>query len=88
MSRGFVQPDVHNYKYKKQAKIVIVCCILHNLIKHQNTLQQVSDGFFNVPVQVDISEGNAEIPIDIAASDTEGGATLRETIKNALWASR
>jgi hypothetical protein len=52
-------------------------------------LQQVSeDSFFNESVQVDISEGNAGIPIDIAASNTEGGATLRETIKNALWASR
>jgi hypothetical protein len=51
-------------------------------------LQQVSeDSFFNESVQVDISEGNAGIPIDIAASNT-GGATLRETIKNALWASR
>lgn len=52
-------------------------------------LQQVLDElFFNEPVQVDISEGNAGIPVDIAASDTEVGADFRKTIKNALWASR
>jgi precorrin isomerase len=63
--------------------------VLHNFIKHQNRLQQISDeDEFDIIVQNIISTGDNSIMDDLGASDNEVREGLRENIKNILWANR
>jgi hypothetical protein len=59
--------------------------ILHNFIKHQNRLQQISDeDEFDRAVRNNISAGDNFIASDMGANDGEIGEELREDIKNIL----
>jgi DDE superfamily endonuclease len=71
------------YKYKKQCRIVIVCCILHNFIKIQNDNDALLNGEEdeNVILNDDQSE---QLEVD----GTNGGDMLRTTLADALWVYR
>jgi hypothetical protein len=59
--------------------------ILHNFIKHQNRLQQISDeDEFDRAVRNNIYAGDNFIASDMSANDSEIGEGLREDIKNIL----
>jgi DDE superfamily endonuclease len=80
---------MHKYKFKVQVKIMNACCILHNFIRHQNGLHEISDeDEFDIAVQNNISIGDNSIIGDAGASDSEVGEGLRENIKNILRANR
>jgi hypothetical protein len=68
------------YDYKRQCKIVIVCCILHNFIRKHTEVS-------NVMLVMDTSEDErvAMDPIiaaSIGAYATEIGANIRQEIRN------
>lgn len=75
------------YKFRKQALIVVACCIIHNFIKLQNN----PDLYFHTSTNMEFSNNNAdsldsdELP---GAIEMTAGGVIRNDIKNALWRQR
>ncbi|KAJ1701629.1 hypothetical protein LUZ63_001408 [Rhynchospora breviuscula] len=90
--RFHILKDMHPFKYKIQTKIVRACCILHNFINHQNSLQNVSDdNFFEHSEENNAVEDEGTQVGDVQTTDLQNGgdfqngANLRNRIKDALW---
>ncbi|KAJ4815175.1 nuclease [Rhynchospora pubera] len=88
-SRFKILQMMPKYEYKIQVKIVVACCILHNFIKHQNSLRDVSDeSSFYVPAEYDIPLGDNVGVGDLRVNNIQTAGNLRDNIRDILWATR
>ncbi|KAJ1687653.1 hypothetical protein LUZ63_019043 [Rhynchospora breviuscula] len=78
---------MRKYKFRTQKNVIKACYILHNFIKRQNRLQNVSDEcLFDQGIVNDTSR-NDQLVGDTGTVNTQVD-DLREAIKNILWNSR
>ncbi|KAJ3686746.1 hypothetical protein LUZ61_015910 [Rhynchospora tenuis] len=88
-SRFKVCVYMHRYKFKIQKNIIKACCILHNFIKRQNALQNISDEALFGQVRGNRGPSNEDDEAEyLGGGDTQTGNELRESIKNILWNNR
>ncbi|KAJ4781315.1 nuclease [Rhynchospora pubera] len=87
-SRFKICVNMRRYKFRIQKKVVKACCILHNFIKHQNRLQNLSDDDLLYQGIQNNTENENEEDIGVGGTLFSNGDALRESIKNILWNNR
>jgi DDE superfamily endonuclease len=86
---------MRTYDYKRQCKIVIACCILHNFIRKHTEVPTIMRSIDTTEEEDEDSDEEDEVvaadPIiaaSIVVDATEIGANIRQDIRDWFWSHR